>query len=45
MTIGGALGWWLGSLMGLTAAIVVSGVGTGAGLYIFRKIAREYMGV
>jgi len=38
MAAGGALGWWLGSLVGLGGAIILSGVGTGAGLYIIRKV-------
>jgi hypothetical protein len=42
MTVGGAIGWWLGEFVGLGTAIVVSGIGTGVGLYYGRKLA-EYL--
>jgi hypothetical protein len=42
MTIGGWLGWALGSPMGLFAAFILSIVGTGVGLYFGRRIANDY---
>ncbi|HQR47710.1 MAG TPA: hypothetical protein PL152_00155 [Steroidobacteraceae bacterium] len=31
--IGGASGWWLGRHVGLGTAVVLSSLGTGAGMY------------
>jgi hypothetical protein len=31
--IAGSAGWWLGAHVGLWSAVVLSAVGTGAGLY------------
>lgn len=42
--IGGSVGWWLGSLVGLTTAIILSGFGSGFGLYMGRKFVKDYMG-
>jgi hypothetical protein len=42
MTVGGWLGWWAGSQVGLMSAVLLSMVGTGAGLYLGRKLARDY---
>ena len=42
MTIGGWLGWALGSPMGLFAAFILGIVGTGVGLYFGRKVANDY---
>ncbi len=41
--IGGSLGWWLGALVGVVTAFMVSTVGTGAGIYISRRFIREYL--
>jgi len=41
--VGGTLGWWLGSLVGLMTAFVVSVFGTAAGVYIGARIARNYL--
>lgn len=38
MTLGGAVGWWLGAKVGIMTAVVVSMVGTGVGLYYGRKL-------
>jgi hypothetical protein len=37
-TLGGAIGWWLGAKVGIMTAVVVSMVGTGAGLYYGRRL-------
>jgi hypothetical protein len=38
-TLGGAVGWWLGDFVGLVTAVMLSMVGTGAGLYAGRRMA------
>lgn len=42
MTVLGWLGWWLGSLFSLTAAFVLSSIGSMAGVYAGWRIHREY---
>jgi hypothetical protein len=41
-TAGGALGWWVGAPVGIMTAFMLSMVGTGAGLYVGRKVADQY---
>jgi len=41
-TLGGALGWWLGALVGTMTAFLLSVVGTGAGIYLGIRIARTW---
>jgi hypothetical protein len=41
-TIGGAIGWWLGDLVGLVPAIFLSVIGTAAGVYWARRIMDDY---
>jgi len=36
-TIGGSLGWWLGSFVGIMAAFFVSVVGTAAGVFVAHR--------
>jgi hypothetical protein len=43
MVAGGGIGWWLGSLHGLTLAVVLSGIGSGVGLYYARKWLSDYL--
>jgi membrane protein YqaA with SNARE-associated domain len=43
ITIGGAIGWWLGDFIGLTSAIILSSIGSGAGLLAIRWLAKEYL--
>ena len=40
--VGGAFGWWLGSAAGLFAAVALSALGTGVGIYAGHRIARDY---
>jgi hypothetical protein len=40
--VGGWLGWWLGEQMGIMAAVILSAVGTGAGIYLAYRIIRDY---
>ena len=42
-TIGGSLGWALGTPGGLMAAFLLSIVGTGAGLYVARRLAQHLL--
>jgi hypothetical protein len=41
-TIGGYVGWWAGSGMGFMTAFMLSMLGTGVGLYLAIRVAREY---
>ena len=38
------MGWWIGDLVGLTTAFVLSAVGSGVGMYIGSRIANHYGG-
>ncbi len=42
-TLGGAVGWWLGSFIGLMTAFIISIVGTALGVYAGRRFADEYL--
>jgi hypothetical protein len=41
-TTGGYPGWWIGAPVGIKTAFIVSMVGTGAGMYVGRKVASRY---
>lgn len=41
-TIGGAVGWWIGDGIGIMTAFILSMVGTGLGMYVGIRIARQY---
>ena len=41
--IGGGIGWWLGSFIGLMTAFMVSVVGTAAGVYAARRFSAEFI--
>jgi hypothetical protein len=43
MTVFGWVGWWLGMFVGITTAVVLSAVASGAGLYFTRKLAERYL--
>ncbi len=43
-TLGSWLGWKLGAVAGVWCAFVVSTVGTGAGLYVAKRLARFHFG-
>jgi hypothetical protein len=38
VSLGGAIGWWLGEQIGLFTAVVLSAIGSGAGLYYARRL-------
>ncbi len=41
-TLFSAVGWWLGAMVGIMTAVMLSAVGTGAGIYYGRKLAAHY---
>jgi hypothetical protein len=41
-TVGSGVGWWAGSKIGFMSAFALSIVGTGLGLYLSRRIIRDY---
>lgn len=43
MSLGGAVGWWLGAFQSVTLAVVLSAVGSGVGMYYVRKLASNYL--
>ena len=43
-TIGGSLGWWLGSRLGVFGAFFLSLIGTAAGVYFATRISRTFVG-
>jgi hypothetical protein len=43
-TLLGGLGWWVGERVGVMTAFIVSMVGTGVGLYLGRRFARDHLG-
>lgn len=43
MTLGSALGWWIGDLVGLMTAVLLSAVGGGLGLWAANWAGREWM--
>jgi len=43
-TILGAIGWWIGDLVGFMTAFILSTIASGIGLYAGRRIARDYLG-
>jgi uncharacterized membrane protein YfcA len=42
-TVLGTIGWWIGEFIGLFTAFMLSIVGTAAGVYVGRRIAREHL--
>jgi hypothetical protein len=42
-TVGGYAGWYLGAPVGIMTAFMLSMVGTGAGLYLGRRLVRDYL--
>ncbi|MCE1228936.1 MAG: hypothetical protein LWX11_05560 [Firmicutes bacterium] len=43
MSLGGAVGWWLGSLVGLVTAVLLSAIGSGLGVWTMRWVFRNWM--
>jgi hypothetical protein len=42
-TVGGAIGWWIGAGFGFMTAFILSTVGSGIGIYVFGRLAAEYL--
>jgi hypothetical protein len=42
--VAGSAGWWLGDLWCLEAAVVLSAVGSGVGLYWGRRLFDDWLG-
>lgn len=43
ITVGGGVGWWLGSAGGMGVAFLVSTVGSAAGVYGAYRLDRDYL--
>jgi hypothetical protein len=43
MTVGGAIGWYAGNIVGYMTAFILSCVGSGVGLYLARRAAQQYL--
>jgi len=43
MTIGSTVGWWLGSYEGIFTALLASGVGGVAGIWLAHRLTRDYL--
>ncbi len=45
MTVGGAIGWWVGEFLGfgLVGAFVVSSLGSLAGIYMIWRVLTDYL--
>jgi uncharacterized membrane protein SpoIIM required for sporulation len=41
-TVGSYAGWFVGAMVGMPTAFVVSMIGMGVGIYFGRRIARSY---
>ena len=44
MTVLGTVGWWLGEMVGFMTAVILSGIGSVAGVYVGWRIARDHFG-
>jgi hypothetical protein len=42
-TVGGAIGWYAGNVVGFMTAFVLSCVGTGVGIYVARRATQQYL--
>jgi uncharacterized membrane protein YeaQ/YmgE (transglycosylase-associated protein family) len=42
-TVLGAVAWWAGAHVGLMTAFVLSTIGSGAGMYVGRRLARDHL--
>ena len=43
MSVGGWVGWFLGAQISLFTAVIVSGVGTGVGLYYTQRTIKRLL--
>lgn len=40
-SIGGGIGWWLGFMIDPMVAVVLASIGTGLGVYLWRRLERD----
>jgi hypothetical protein len=43
ITVGGAVGWWIGSYEGIMTALIVSTLGSLVGIYLVYRLARDHL--
>ena len=43
LTVGGAIGWWIGSYGGIWVALVASTAGSFAGIYVVYRLTKDYL--
>ncbi|MBW2370218.1 MAG: hypothetical protein JRH15_20300 [Deltaproteobacteria bacterium] len=43
LTVGGAVGWWIGSYVGIWTAFLVSTIGSLGGVYLVYRLGRGYL--
>lgn len=43
MTVGGALGWWVGNYAGIFTALLASGAGSLVGIWLAYRLTRDYL--
>ena len=43
MSAGSWVGWWLGNFVGLTTALVLSGIGGVVGVFVTIKLGQAYL--
>jgi len=43
LTVGGAIGWWLGSYAGIWTALLASTAGSAIGIYVVHRLTRDYL--
>jgi len=44
MTVLGWVGWWIGSMVSVMTAFMLSGIGSVLGVYVGWRINRDYLG-
>ena len=43
LVIGGWIGWWIGRYVGIWTALLVSTIGSLAGIYVVYRLTRDYL--
>ena len=43
-SLGGWVGWWLGTQVNIWLALMLGAMGSGLGFYLYRRYLSEYMG-
>jgi hypothetical protein len=42
-SVGGGVGWWLGSRFGIMTGFILSVIGTAAGVYLSRRLITHFL--